>query len=98
MSVAKRVLLVLACLLAAAGLVLFGYDLFFILTADCDLNDVAGVSDGCIIDWPTGERPLWAMVPAYTYAVALILLASGVLALRRQVGITYSGRTWRGVE
>ena len=84
--------------LAAVGLAILCYDALFFLDCGFDVNEVAGVSDGVIIDWPTGERPVWARVPAYSYSLAFWLLALAMFGIRRRVGKSYSGRVWRGAE
>lgn len=97
LSLVKTSLLVLAWLLAVVSLVILGYDALFHLQYGCDATDVAGVSNGDIIDWPTGERPSWALVPAFTYSIGAFLLASVAFGIRRRLG-HYPGRVWRGAE
>ena len=98
MGVFKKALLILGWALAALGLVILAYDTLFLLSCGFDANDVAAVSDGYFIDWPTGERPMWAMVPAYVYSLGFCLTALATFAIRKRVGSAYSGRIWRGAE
>ena len=98
MGLVKKALLILGWALAALGLVILGYDALFLLTCGFDVNEVAGVSDGYIIDWPTGERPVWAMVPAYVYSLGFCLIALATFVIRKRLRRTYSGRIWRGAE
>jgi hypothetical protein len=95
----RKIAIIVGSLLLAVGAVILAYDVFFIASYGCDANDVAGVtSDGFIIDWPTGERPVWAQVPAFTYSFGFWLLAAAVFAGRRGIGRVYAGRTWQGTE
>ena len=91
-------LFVLGWLLATLALALLAYDGLFLLSWGFDVTDIAGISEGYVIDWPTGERPPWAMVPAYAYAFALLSLAWGTFLVRRRIGLSYSCRIWRGSE
>lgn len=94
----KTALLIVMWLLVAFGLVILGYDALFYFQYGCDATDVAGASNGDIVDWPTGERPAWALVPAFTYSIGFFLLASVAFGIRRQLGRYYLGRVWRGAE
>lgn len=98
MRFVKKALLILGWALAALGLLILAYDILFFLGAGFDANEVAGISDGQIIDWPTGERPVWAMVPVYVYSIGFCLAALAVFSIRKRVGITYLGVTSRGAE
>lgn len=98
MRITKKLLLVSAWLFATGGLALLAFDTRFFLTYGFDANEIAGISDGYMIDWPTGERPLGAMVPVYAYAIILMMVATTLFALRRRVGAAYAGRIWRGAE
>jgi hypothetical protein len=93
----RKIPIIVGSLLLAVGAVILAYDVFFIVSYGCDANDVAGVTnDGFIIDWPTGERPVWAQVPAFTYSFGFWLLAAAVFAVWRGMGRVYAGRIWRG--
>ncbi len=92
MSILKKALWILGWVLVALGLVILGYDAVFLLSYGLDVNEVVGVSDGYIIDWPTGERPVWATVPAYVYSLGFCLIALTTFLIRKRLGNTYSGR------
>lgn len=95
----RRIPIIVGSLLLAVGAVILAYDVFFIANYGCDANDVVRVTnDGFTIDWPTGERPVWAQVPAFTYSLGFWLLAAAVFAVWRGIGRIYAGRTWRGTE
>jgi len=86
-------------LLLAAGAVIFVYDAYFILSYGFDVNDVAAVTaEGFIIAWPTGETPVWAQLPVFTYSIAFWLLAAAAFAVWRGMGRVYAGRICRGTE
>jgi hypothetical protein len=70
----------------------------FLLTYGCDATDVAGVSAGFLMDWPTGEKPPRAMVPAYSYSFGFWFLALASFVLRRRIRKSYSGRIRRGAK
>jgi hypothetical protein len=73
------------CLIAALGV--FLADLLFIWRYGVDFCDAAFVTEaGDFADWPTGERPGWAFVPAWLYALPLVLVAATALALNPELG------------
>src|SRR5262245_33872235 len=91
-------------LLAGSLLFLFGA---FVLVGDglfmwhygVDFSDAAFVTqDGQVADWPTGERPAWAYLPAATYSLGFFLLSATVFALWPEVGKEGRERVWRGTE
>lgn len=94
----KTTLLIIGWGVFAVGLALLGYDLNFHLTWGCDVTDVAGADQWGLIDWPTGERPAWATVPAYGYGLVLWGLAFTLLGIRHRLGQKYSGRICRGAK
>jgi hypothetical protein len=94
----KRALLICGLLCAAVGLAALVYDLFLIAATGYDMTDVAGVIDGYAIEWPTGERPPWTLLPAYAYALALLLLAGLLLYGRRRIRASSPSRVLRGAE
>lgn len=86
-------------LLLAGGAVILAYDAFFTLSYGCDANKVASVTEeGFIIAWPTGETPVWAQVPAFTYSFGFWLLSAAAFAVWRGMGRIYAGRICRGTE
>lgn len=82
----SKLILILGWVLMATGAAILGFDVLFRCAYGCDVTDVAGVSQGFIIDWPTGERPTWAMVPAYTYSFGFWLLALAAFIFHSRVG------------
>ncbi len=96
MHLTRRVLLAAGWLLAAAALFLLVADLFVRAATGWDMTDVAGVVDGCAVDWPTGERPVWALVPAFSYSAPLLLMGATVIAFTRKIGLRSIERTSRG--
>ncbi|MEI6780565.1 MAG: hypothetical protein WCQ21_06535 [Verrucomicrobiota bacterium] len=98
MTATKRALLACACLLAAVGLLVLICDLFQMASSNPGLTDIAGVVDGSVVEWPTGERPVWALVPAYAYGLAFLVMACAVLYVHRRIGTPYSSRARGGAE
>ena len=95
----RKIPIIVGSLLLAVGVVIFAYDASFIISYGVDANDVASVTEeGFIIDWPTGETPLWAQIPAYTYSFGFWLLAAAAFAAWRPMGRVYAGRVWGGTE
>ena len=89
-------LLVVSCLLAAGLIVLA--DTAFIQRYGMDYSDACAVVGGEVAEWPTGERPLWAYAPAWTYAL-IPLLAAGVFgALHPSRSVWPETRQCRGCE
>ena len=70
---------ILLLILGIASFLLGGaillYDFHFSHCYGEDVNDVAVVQQGKTFDWPTGERPLYTVFPAWFYGVAFILIA-----------------------
>ena len=86
-------------LLLGLGVALFSYDALVLIKCGFDINDVYGITNnGGPIDWPTGLRPSWTFIPAFVYA--LLLLLAGVLAFVPWPESLRSerSRVWRGTE
>jgi hypothetical protein len=49
------------------GMAILLYDFHFSHCYGEDVNDVAVVQQGKTFDWPTGERPLYTVFPAWFY-------------------------------
>jgi len=64
------------------GMAILLYDFHFSHCYGEDVNDVAVVQQGKTFDWPTGERPLYTVFPAWFYGVAFVLIATVFLILR----------------
>lgn len=94
----KTTLLVFIWVLVALSTVMFGRYVFFQLQHGCGAHEVAGAYDGGVVDWPTRERPLWTMFPAYIYAIGFFLLAFAAIGVRLQLGRSYLGRERKGAE
>ena len=94
----RRISQIVGSGLLAIGLVILAYDASFFVRYGMDATDVAAISDGDIIDWPTGERPVWALAPAFAYALVSWILATAVFAVCCRARRDYSGRIWRGTE
>ena len=95
----KALLAIVACLLIALGLAIVADDLDTILRYGFDTNDVAGFTNtGEPVDWPTGERPLFALPPAYAYGIGFCGLAAALLLIRSTLGNHYCARVLRGTE
>ena len=84
MRLPKTISLIFASLLGLAGIAILACDVLFLILYRCDITDIAGVVDGYMIDWPTGERPLWALVPAWAYAIVLLILALTFVISRKR--------------
>jgi hypothetical protein len=95
----RKIPIIAGSLLLDVGVVILAYDAFFILSYGCDVNDMASVTEeGAIIAWPTGETPVWAQVPAFTYSFGFWLLSAAAFAVWRGMGRIYAGRICRGTE
>lgn len=49
------------------GAAILIYDAHFFYLYNADVNEVAAVVNGGIADWPTGERPLYTILPAWIF-------------------------------
>lgn len=95
----KILRLTAATALALSGLLLFADDVYTLLRYGCDINDMAAFDPQWgPIDWPTGERPGFAMVPMYIYVCGFWLLGALLLMPWRKIGRPYCGRMCRGTE
>lgn len=95
----RKMLLPMSLVLVAVGLAVFVYDAYTSHRFGVHLNEVAGVTDeGIPIEWPTGERPTFTLIPVYIHALACWPAAAGVFSLRFRVGNAYQGRICRGTE
>jgi len=91
--------LIAALILFVLGLYLLADDVYTILRYGCDINDMASIdSQWGPIDWPTGERPSFTVVPVYVYAFGFWLLAALMIVPKWIIGKPYRGRMWRGAE
>ena len=81
------------------GLLVLFADLEAILRWGCDINEVAAIDPHWgPIDWPTGERPSWALVPAFIYSFGFWLVAALLYVRLPETGRPYRGRVLRGTE
>jgi len=95
----RKVCVIVSVMFLAAGLAIFVFDAYTSYRYGFHMNEVAGVTDhGEPIDWPTGERPTFTLVPLSVYALLFGLAAVGAFLLRRVVGSSYRGRIFRGTE
>jgi len=94
----RKIPAIISSILLALGLAIVVYDVCIIFQFGFDINDVAGITDDGPVDWPTGERPAFALVPAFVYGFAFWLAAAAVLSLWPEVGRPYTGRICRGTE
>ena len=82
-----------------AGLGILFFDAYTCHLYGFHLNEVAGVTDdGGPIDWPTGERPIFTLVPIYVYGLGFWVAAEGIYSLRFGIGRRYRTRICRGTE
>lgn len=73
------------CLIAALCVVVA--DTLFVWRYGVDFCDASFITEaGDFADWPTGERPTWAFVPAWFYALPLVLMAAAALAVNPEPG------------
>jgi hypothetical protein len=92
----KTVRTILVLIFLAIGLCIFLDDLSVRRRYGVDVNDVAAIDPYWgPIDWPTGERPVIAMVPAFTYSFVFWLVA---VAFARPPAKRYHARIHRGTE
>jgi hypothetical protein len=64
-SAVRKTSIIISGILLAVGLAIFVFDAYFICRHGFDMNEVAFVSDdgGAVVDWPTGERAAFTLVP-----------------------------------
>ena len=99
MSTTRKILGLASLVLLAAGLVIFFWDAWTSHQYGFQMSEVAGITeDGGPVDWPTGERPTFTLIPIFVYALAFLLPAAGANALRISVGRGNPGRICRGTE
>ena len=96
MSVWRKLAMVFAILTLSVGVWTFIYDLGFILHYGFDCNDVAAVVEDGPVDWPTGERPLWTIIPLYAFSFPFIFVGLLILIIRPKPH--YHGRIRLGTE
>jgi 4-amino-4-deoxy-L-arabinose transferase-like glycosyltransferase len=96
MSLRRKSILVLASGLFLVGLWILVYDFWFICRYGFDYNDVLGVIDDGPIDYPTGERPNWTIIPLFAYSLLFWLPALAILIIRPSP--PYRGRIHFGAE
>ncbi len=95
----KTLRFIAATALALSGLLLFADDVYTLLRYSCDINAMAAFDPQWgPIDWPTGERPGFAMAPMYVYAFGFWLLAALLFMPWWKIQKTYRGRMCRGAE
>ena len=90
------VFLVSSCLTVAA--LIIAADMAFIWRFDMDYSDAGAVVGGEAADWSTGERPAWAFVPAWSYALVPMLAAGVFGSLHPAAGFWPGTRQRRGCE
>jgi hypothetical protein len=95
----RKIFLIVGLVLLAIGLVIFLFDAYTSSRYGFHMNEVAGLADnGEPIDWATGERPTFTLIPIFVYALGFWLAAAGVFSLRFRVGRCYHARICRGTE
>jgi 4-amino-4-deoxy-L-arabinose transferase-like glycosyltransferase len=82
MPLRRKCFLVLALGLFLVGLWVFVYDVWFICRYGFDYNDVLSVINEGPIDYPTGERPNWTIIPLFAYSLLFWLPALAILIFR----------------
>jgi hypothetical protein len=88
-----------ALLLILLGLYVLLEDVHAILRYGCDINDVAAIDPRWgPVDWPTGERPTYAMVPAFVYALGFWVAGALLFVPWPEGRRRYPGRILRGTE
>ena len=94
----KKLHLLLSLLLVATGLLIVVTDVIFITRYGINFNDAAFfLVNGEFVDWPTGERPLYANFPLAAYGLAAWLFAILLFSLSPEIK-TRSARALRGTE
>src|SRR5580765_3300825 len=95
----RKAALIVSLILLIIGMAILVFDTYTSHRFGFHVNEVAGVTDdGQPIDWPTGERPTFTLIPIPVYAFAFCLAAGAVFSLRFYVPRIYSGRMSRGTE
>jgi len=93
----RKICLITALTLLSAGLLIFVWDTYTHFYYGFHMNEVAAISDeGEPIDWPTGERPAFMLIPIIDYAIGLWIVAVGAFWLQFKFKRQYEGRIFRG--
>lgn len=99
MRLLKTLSLVVGSILCLIGAIILIGDGLFLWHYGVGFSDAAFVtSDGQVADWPTGERPAWAYLPAATYSLWFFLLGATAFSVSPEIGKEYRGRVCRGTE
>jgi len=96
MSIWRKLAMVFTIMLFGVGLWILGYDLWFIRYFGFDFNDVIYLGGEDFSDWPTGERPSWAIVPLFAYSFPFLIVGFLIFIIRPKPH--YRGRIHLGTE
>lgn len=77
----KKLLLIAGIGCFVIGAWILFYDAWFFYRFDMDANEVLGTDGNVTIDWTTGERPNYALLPAWIYGNAFVLIAAVLLII-----------------
>jgi hypothetical protein len=95
----RKMQLTIAGIGVAFGVVAVFGDALFVWQYGADFNDAAFIlGNGEFVDWPTGEPPLYAYIPAAGYGLAAWLISALLLVLHPGNVRRYFGRIRRGCE
>ena len=99
MRILGKLQLSLVTFFVFVGAIIVVGDLLFIRRYGVDYNDVAFVTrNDDLVDWPTGERPLYAYVPTAGYGLAAWFAAALVLVPWPEIPKSYHGAIRRRTE
>lgn len=99
MRIFRKLQVSLVTFLVFAGALIVVGDLLFIRRYGVDYNDVAFVTrNDDVADWPTGERPLYAHLPAAGYGLVAWFVAALVLVPWPEMPKGHHSAARRGTE
>ncbi|MDB6068052.1 MAG: hypothetical protein JWR26_4260 [Pedosphaera sp.] len=95
----RKAFVIVSLILLLVGLGILVSDAYTSHRYGFHLNEVAAITDdGLPIDWPTGERPAFTMIPLFVYGLGFLLAAAGVFSLQFGNYGCYHGRICCGTE
>lgn len=95
----KQISLIVSLLLLAFGVAILVSDAYMSHRYGFHMNEVVGFTEaGEPIDWPTGDRPVFALIPIRFYALGFCFAVAGIFLMGFRAGRSYRGRIFQGTE